>query len=395
MERKPPAVTAFAVIGDPIEHSLSPPLHGAVFAAAGVEARFDVVRVRPDSLAAFISRVRQTGEPAGLNVTIPHKQRIVPLLDDVLGDAALSGAVNVVTVGNGAAGAAAHGNEVTSAADTAMPGNGTFNAANGAATLGNGADGAAARGNGAAAVGSGAAARGNGADEAAATGSGTAGKTPCPEGRRLTGYNTDMEGLLLAVRRCGYDYRGSRVAVFGTGGAALGAICKAALEGAKEVRVFGRNREKAEAAIARAMALDHAAKLDRAAELDRKPGTETVFSFRGAPEAEKLEDVDIFINATPLGLAGYAEDFADTSFLRGLPPGALVYDMVYTPSLTALVSAARARGLCAESGLSMLVLQGLLADALFFGAPKEEWLTEGNFKTGYETLALRLQEFGA
>ena len=303
METKSPPVPAFAVIGDPIEHSMSPLLHGAVFAAVGVEARFDVVRVRPDSLAAFISRVRQTGEPAGLNVTIPHKERILPLLDEVLGDAALSGAVNVVTVG----------------------------------------------------------------------------KDPNPEGRRLTGHNTDMEGLLLAVRRCGFDYNGSRIAVSGTGGAALGAICKAATYGAKEVSVFGRNREKAEAALARAAALD------------REPGTETAFSFRGAPEAEKLEGVDIFINATPLGMAGYPEDFADTSFLRGLPAGALVYDMVYTPSLTALVRAARERGLRAENGLGMLVLQGLLADALFFGVPKEEWLTDGNFKTGYETLARELR----
>ncbi|MCL2463432.1 MAG: hypothetical protein FWF44_12255, partial [Defluviitaleaceae bacterium] len=97
-----------AVIGDPIGHSLSPLLHGAVFAAAGVNERFDVVRVRPEELEGFIARMRESGEPKGLNVTIPHKERIIPLLDEVRGDAVWAGAVNVVTLENGAARSESH-----------------------------------------------------------------------------------------------------------------------------------------------------------------------------------------------------------------------------------------------------------------------------------------------
>jgi len=305
----PSSPVCLALIGDPVEHSLSPLMHSAVFAKAAAAARYETIRVSPEGLSDFVSQARQSGNLAGFNVTIPHKERIVSLLDETRGDAALSGAVNVVTVVFGETRKGEH--EIKTC--------------------------------------------------------------------RLVGFNTDMEGQLLDIRRRGYEYRGSRIAVFGTGGAALGAICKAALENAKEVRVFGRNGEKAEAALVRAAALV------------REHETETEVSFCGMPAADKLAGVDIFINATPLGMAGYPEDFADTSFLDGLAAGALVYDVVYTPEETALIRAARKRGLHAENGLGMLVMQGLLADALFFGASPEEWLTEDYFETSYNKVTQELR----
>jgi shikimate dehydrogenase len=80
-----------------------------------------------------------------------------------------------------------------------------------------------------------------------------------------------------------------------------------------------------------------------------------------------MAGTDILVNATPLGMEGAGKGFASFLFLDKLPDGAFVYDIVYNPRETALVRAARARGLVSEGGLSMLVYQGILSDELFFG----------------------------
>lgn len=88
----------YAVIGDPIEHSLSPALFAFVFRERGLAHGYRAVRVRPEELAALVERVR-TGALAGLNVTIPHKEQIIPHLDVLDETARVAGAVNTVAVG--------------------------------------------------------------------------------------------------------------------------------------------------------------------------------------------------------------------------------------------------------------------------------------------------------
>ncbi|HRR55848.1 MAG TPA: shikimate dehydrogenase [Acidobacteriota bacterium] len=84
-----------AVIGDPVEHSLSPQLHNAAFRASAVDLVYVAFRVRPNDLAAAIAGVRALGL-RGLSVTIPHKVAILPLLDKVDPSATHIGSVNTV-----------------------------------------------------------------------------------------------------------------------------------------------------------------------------------------------------------------------------------------------------------------------------------------------------------
>jgi shikimate dehydrogenase len=90
----------YCVIGDPIGHSLSPLIHAAVFEALGVPMGYEAVRVAPEALAAFVDGARREGRP-GFNVTLPHKQAVIPLLDESDGDARLVGAVNTVSAAGG------------------------------------------------------------------------------------------------------------------------------------------------------------------------------------------------------------------------------------------------------------------------------------------------------
>ena len=90
------------VIGDPVAHSLSPLIHRAMLAQTGAAYRYDTCTVRPEELASFVCRAKG-GSCAGFNVTMPHKQAILPLLDQVDDGAAVCGAVNTVCIRAGRA----------------------------------------------------------------------------------------------------------------------------------------------------------------------------------------------------------------------------------------------------------------------------------------------------
>lgn len=83
------------IIGWPIEHSLSPLMQNRAIAACGLDMVYVPFLVHPDSLAEAVAGMRSLGV-AGFNVTIPHKNAIIPLLDEVTHEARLMGAVNVV-----------------------------------------------------------------------------------------------------------------------------------------------------------------------------------------------------------------------------------------------------------------------------------------------------------
>ncbi|MGI6751126.1 MAG: shikimate dehydrogenase [Anaerovoracaceae bacterium] len=91
--------TGYGVIGDPIAHSLSPEIHGIAFKLQDISAQYNSIQVPEDSLEVFIRATRK-GELKGLNVTAPHKQAIIPFLDEISYEAKLCGAVNTVSVQN-------------------------------------------------------------------------------------------------------------------------------------------------------------------------------------------------------------------------------------------------------------------------------------------------------
>lgn len=86
-----------AVLGHPIAHSLSPVLHRAAYAALGLGSwQYDAVDVREEELAGFVAGL--DGSWAGLSLTMPLKQTVLPLLDHVEPLADVVGAVNTVLV---------------------------------------------------------------------------------------------------------------------------------------------------------------------------------------------------------------------------------------------------------------------------------------------------------
>lgn len=89
------ATRLVTLLGYPLEHSLSPRIHNAAFRAQGVNAVYLATPVRPDALQAAVDGLRAL-HVLGANVTVPHKEAVRPLLDDVSERAAAVGAVNTI-----------------------------------------------------------------------------------------------------------------------------------------------------------------------------------------------------------------------------------------------------------------------------------------------------------
>lgn len=83
------------LFGFPVEHSFSPAMHNAAYETLGLNWVYVPYGVHPDRLKQAVEGIRSL-ELAGVNVTVPHKQNILPLLDEIDPAARIIGAVNTV-----------------------------------------------------------------------------------------------------------------------------------------------------------------------------------------------------------------------------------------------------------------------------------------------------------
>jgi len=89
-----------AVLGDPVAHSASPPMHNAALAACGIDARYCRLHVQADELEEALQLLWEKGF-IGVNCTIPHKLNALAAVDDADEDANRAGGVNTIVVGPG------------------------------------------------------------------------------------------------------------------------------------------------------------------------------------------------------------------------------------------------------------------------------------------------------
>ena len=239
-----------AVLGSPVAHSKSPLLHRAAYAALGLDWTYDAVEVRSADLAGFLDGLGP--EWAGLSLTMPLKQVVLPLLDEQDALVATTGSANTVVLRDG----------------------------------------------------------------------------------RRVGHNTDVHGIVAALREVGVEHV-HRAAVIGTGATAASALAALHDLGAHQVRVLGRDPAKVEAlrVVADALGVEL-----RAAEL----------------HPLELEDrwPQVVVSTVP---AGALEAFAAESSPGGEVP--VLLDVVYDPWPTPLAAAYARAGGTVVPGTAMLLHQ--------------------------------------
>ena len=162
----------------------------------------------------------------------------------------------------------------------------------------------------------------------------------------LTGFNNDGNGFIQSLRDADPQWRPDTgpVTVLGAGGAARAVVASLAAQGAREIRVTNRTRDKAQEIA------------------DAVGPVVKVVPWEQREEA--LDGIALLANATSLGMAGKPPlDIA----LDRLPPKALVGDLIYIPPETPLLGAARARGNVTVNGLGLLLNQARPAFQAWFG----------------------------
>lgn len=83
------------LFGYPVEHSLSPAMHNAAFKYMGLDYCYVTFSVRPDMLKDAVQAIRALNLK-GVNVTVPHKENVMPFLDEISEEASFIGAVNTI-----------------------------------------------------------------------------------------------------------------------------------------------------------------------------------------------------------------------------------------------------------------------------------------------------------
>lgn len=95
------SIKKYAVIGHPIGHTMSPFIHKRLFELADIEAEYTKIDIAPENLSDEYKNTLSKLD--GYNITIPHKQNIIPLIDEIDSKAKMYGSVNTVANKNGIA----------------------------------------------------------------------------------------------------------------------------------------------------------------------------------------------------------------------------------------------------------------------------------------------------
>jgi shikimate dehydrogenase len=161
---------------------------------------------------------------------------------------------------------------------------------------------------------------------------------------RLIGFNSDAPGFRAGVEAAmGGSLSGTSVVVAGAGGAAHAVVYALLTGGVAHVTVGARSPDAARTL------------LDRFADVGEGDRLGTGLDSEAFRDA--LSSADLAVNATTVGMI----DPGMTIDVDALPPRATVFDLVYVPPETALLAAARARGLRAANGSEMLIQQAAIA----------------------------------
>lgn len=171
------------------------------------------------------------------------------------------------------------------------------------------------------------------------------------EDQSLSGFNTDVWGFCEAIPK-DVNLKGAHAAVLGTGGASRAICAGLYTKGVTKIDLYTRNV------------------VDSSQTVNNLRASFENIEFRAIQTStmQELNDVDILVNTTPVGMKNFSEVTSpvEDKFIESLPEYALVYDIVYNPLRTALISKAIKYNKRYVTGLDMLVWQAVRATEIWF-----------------------------
>lgn len=255
------------VIGHPIEHSMSPPMHNNAFKELNMDYVYVAFHVLPENIEKLIESCK-TLDIKGLNVTIPHKTSVIPFLDEIDPTAKKIGAVNTIQFKNGIA----------------------------------------------------------------------------------KGFNTDGIGAIKSIQEY-TTLKGKNVLIIGAGGASKAISFTLINENINSLVIANRSKENA---------------CNLIENIRMQCDFEEISYVDIKDASELIDDVDIIINTTPIGM--YPKHEVEPPIKTDkINEKHIVMDVIYNPLETVLLKEARLNGATTINGTSMLINQGLESFKIFTG----------------------------
>ena len=244
----------YLVIGNPIEHSLSPKLQNYWLNSNNIEAIYGKLQAYDNDLKELCNNIKN-GQLDGINITVPFKKKIIPHLDVLSGHALRTQSVNTVCLNNG----------------------------------------------------------------------------------NITGYNTDIDGFELSLKKLNYDVSNKKIIILGAGGVVPSIIY--ALKKMNATHIYLSNRTKEKAQILK-----------------------NLFDGLEIVDWGILPQFDMVINATSLGLK--ESDKFEINFSK-VGNNKLFFDVIYNPFKTEFSQAGNKPGNIIENGLNMFLFQAQKAFSIW------------------------------
>jgi len=256
------------LIGYPLGHSISPVFQQAAFDHLKIDAMYELWSTAPEDVKSVVDGLR-AADALGCNVTVPYKETVLPMLDEIDELCRQIGACNTIVNRAG----------------------------------------------------------------------------------KLTGYNTDAQGFIKALRQDGsFDPSDKQVVILGSGGVARAAGFALINAGVSSLTLVYEIEDQA----------------NKLASSLRNVGA-NVLTCKSQDVATAMIGCDLLVNCTPFGMKGSPLEGKSLVESSDIPAGILVYDVVYNPLKTRLLINAENAGAKTLSGLSMLVYQGAAAFELWTG----------------------------
>lgn len=253
------------VIGHPIEHSMSPPMHNNAFKELNMDYVYVAFHVLPENIKKLIESCK-TLDIKGLNVTIPHKTSVIPFLDEIDPTAKKIGAVNTIQFKNGIA----------------------------------------------------------------------------------KGFNTDGIGAIKSIQEY-TTLKGKNILIIGAGGASKAISFTLINENINSLVIANRSKENA---------------CNLIENIRMQCDFEEISYVDIKDSSELIDDVDIIINTTPIGM--YPKHEVEPPIKTDkINEKHIVMDVIYNPLETVLLKEARLNGATTINGTSMLINQGLESFEIF------------------------------
>ena len=243
----------YLVIGNPINHSLSPQIHNYWLKENHINATYDKLNIENNEIKNLIADIKQK-KIAGCNVTVPFKKAVIPYLDKLSLEAEQTQSVNTIVLNDNI----------------------------------------------------------------------------------LVGHNTDITGFTRAIEDINFDIKNKKIFILGAGGVVPSIIFALKKMKVSKIIISNRTRQKAE-------------------------NLRMQFNNLNILDWGKIEDFDVIINATSLGLNNETINL-DTSNISDVK---LFFDVIYNPSETSFLKEAKKLGHRTENGKLMFVYQAFEAFKLW------------------------------